>query len=721
MSAVAWRRFVCGALIGFFALAVSPLASAEVAVPASRGAAAVARPQQRTDLQRQTGLTVTIDDIEPVALVKGQPLTVTGTVSNDGTTHWRDAQVYLEIGPAPATTRAELSAFASQQEVVGTRIVRFGLFDQIGSLSPGDTSSYRLSVPFHLLPITGAPGAYHVGVSVLAANTLGGDAEADAVTDTVVPLLPTSLRNGFRPTSVLTLLPVTAPVLRHSNGNFLNDKLVAALSPGGRLSDVLGFALQAPRDSVQVVIDPALRAAVHAMGQGYVVQTVQEAARGQPGRPGLGQPEAATWERELKRVARRQQVSVMTWGAPDASALAANGMPGIVESAVLASRAYAQRNSLDASILGWQPGGFSTRRGLAVARKSGTSVQVVAERSLVRLSPTNTDYPPCVVTLRTRLGPLTALVTRRDVAGEQLTTSTSALMFRQDLVAEATVRSLLDDPRSDCAIFALPFNWDPGVAAGTVDLSKAYRLPSVQPTTAGVVNERQPATYTGRVEVPAHLPAYPTDVLRAVIGLRNNGRILTGMLSNRERATDRLNEQLGEAGSAAWRSQPRVAAAMIRQQAAAFANQIAKVTVTGPTFVALSSASGRFPITVTNGLNVPITVRVHVRPLNPALQVNAIENLRLAAGQRRDVPVVSRSAGSGLTQVRVRLSTPDHRLFGTAWSFNVRATQFGVVIWIAMGAGAAVLFGAAAVRIYRRVAGSRAASRPAAGPEPGAR
>jgi Family of unknown function (DUF6049) len=119
---------------------------------------------------------------------------------------------------------------------------------------------------------------------------------------------------------------------------------------------------------------------------------------------------------------------------------------------------------------------------------------------------------------------------------------------------------------------------------------------------------------------------------------------------------------------------------------------------------------------VTNGLHVPIRVGVKVHPLNPALQVNSIDSLALAAGQRRDVQVVSHARGSGLTQVRVRLATPNHRLFGARWSFNVRATQFGVVIWIFMGAGGAVLFGAAGLRIYRRIRNSRGSSSASASP-----
>ncbi len=670
-------------------------------------------PHTKTDLERQTGLTVSIDDIRPAALTPGEVLTVTGSVINDGPTLWRDAQVYLEVGAEPATTRTSLTNFADSDIVFGTRIVEIGLFDEIGPVQPGDSKTYNLQVPFARLPITRFPGAYHIGVSVLAQNEDGRDVDADARTDTLMPFLPRD-SSGI-PTKVVTLIPLTAPVLRLSNGNFLDDSLVEGLSAGGRLRNVLSFAAQAPRHSLQIVIDPALRDAVQDMAGGYLVQTAAEAARGDRGHPGGGQREAADWLAELDAAAKRQRLSLMAWGSPDASELAAHHMPGIVEAAVTASRNYAAGNQLSDSLVGWQTNGDSTRRGLLITRQSGTSVQVVAERSLPRLTPDG-SYPPAVVSLPTELGPLTALVVRKDVAGEALTAKTSAIQFRQNMLAETTVRSLSDDPDSHVAVFAVPFRWDPGVAATTVDLSRAYTYPAVEPRTGDVVDRRDPTTYTGPVRVSGHLPPMSSAVISAIASLRDNGRILTGMLSDRERASIDLNEKLGVAGSSAWRRQPRAGASMIREQASQFGKQVSKVTVTGPTFVALSSDTGRFPLTVTNRLDQPIVVRLDVKPRNPALKIDPIEAVELAAGQRRDVQVTSRTDGSGLTEVRVRLSTPDDRHFGSQWRFNVRATQFGLVIWIAMGAGAAVLFGAALLRIYSRIKGSRAS----AGREPAA-
>lgn len=660
--------------------------------------------QIETDLEEETGLTVTIDDLRPAALTQGEDLTVSGTVTNDGETHWQDAQVYLDIAADPATTRPELTTLADSDMVVGTRIIEIGMFAEIGAVGPEDAVSYSLTVPFDRLPISGIAGVYHVGVTVVAQDVDAIRVEV-ARTDMVMPFLPDRAA-PLRPTKVTTLIPLIAPVLRQRDGDFLDDSLVGVLSTGGRLRNVLAFAAEAPPRSLHLVLDPALLDAVRAMADGYVVQTSAEAARGDQGRPGGGQREAADWLAALDEVAADQRLSVLPWGVPDASGLAAYGMPGVVEAAVLASRSYAARHDLNDAVLGWQTNG-STRRGLSVARSAGTSVQVVAEDSLTRLVQRE-SFPPAVVSLPTQSGPLTALVVRSDVGGEPLTADTPVIRLRQYLLAEATVRSLTDDPQARHAVFPVPFQWDPGLVGGDVDMQQAYTYPTVEPRTGFAVARREPTPYLGPVEATGSAPPLSTGVVSAIQSLRNKGRVFTGMLSDNKRATVDFNEQLGLAGSSAWRRLPKAGEAMIRQQTARLGKQIAKVTVTGPTFVALSSKSGPFPLTVTNGLKVPITVRLDVEPQNPALRIDPIDAVELEAGQRRDVQVTSRTDGSGLTQVRVRLSTPDDHLFGSPWNFNVRATQFGLVIWIAMGAGAAILFGAAIIRIYSRIRGWRA-------------
>jgi hypothetical protein len=54
----------------------------------------------------------------------------------------------------------------------------------------------------------------------------------------------------------------------------------------------------------------------------------------------------------------------------------------------------------------------------------------------------------------------------------------------------------------------------------------------------------------------------------------------------------------------------------------------------------------------------------------------------------------------------VATPAPGGASFGRPWRFDVRSTQIGLVIWIVMGVGGAILFIAAGYRIVNRIRGN---------------
>ncbi|MEJ7743480.1 MAG: hypothetical protein WKF73_13620 [Nocardioidaceae bacterium] len=339
----------------------------------------------------------------------------------------------------PGDHEGGLDEINSSDEPFGTRIVEFGLFEEIGAVTPGTTKSYRLRIPYAKLELSGATGAYRVGVSVLAANRDGRDFDADARADTVLSLVSDV---AAAPTEVVTVVPVTAPVTRHASGNFLDDRLAAEISAGGRLRNLVDFLAAVPAGTVEIVADPALLNALQDMSDGYVVATRQQEADQGTGRNGTGEVAARDWLEDFDSATSRHDLLLMAWGSPDASALALRQMPGIVQAAVHASEEYAVDQGLIAPTVSWQKGGASTRRGLVVARAAGAAIQFVSADSLVNLrAEADSAYLPSLVTVRTATGELTAAVTAGELAGQRLTSRTSLLDFRQDLMAEATIRS----------------------------------------------------------------------------------------------------------------------------------------------------------------------------------------------------------------------------------------------------------------------------------------
>jgi len=253
-------------------------------------------------------------------------------------------------------------------------------------------------------------------------------------------------------------------------------------------------------------------------------------------------------------------------------------------------------------------------------------------------------------------------------------------------------------------VIAAPFNWDPGMSS-LVDLAAGYRYPTVAAESLSVLAQRLPRLYQGSVQLSGMQPALSTDVLAAIKRLRDTGRVYTDLLTERRRVAMSFDQQLAESGSSVWRWQPKRGAALTHRLSRQMAGQVSQVSLTGPAFVAMSSSSGPFPLTVSNGLDVAVTVDISVDPLNRALQISPIDTLHLGPGQSRDIQVQSKADGSGLTQVRARLSTASGRPFGRPLDFNIRATQIGLAIWVAMGVGLVALFLSAGRRIYKRARG----------------
>lgn len=696
------RRFLAG-LFALAFLSVAPLALAP-AEPVAPHAPHAPHTRGTHSLADETGLSASIDTIAPATLKSGERLRVTGRVTNNADYVWFDAQVYLSISPDPATTKDGLDEFArTSDEKIAEMIFTYGLFDEIGAVRAGEMKAYELSIPYSALQISGVPGAYHVGVSVLGrAAGQTRDVDADARTDTVISLLPEGPPDG-QSTEVVTLIPVTAPVVRQANGDFVDDHLGMAVSYGGRLRNLMDFAAQATPDSLDLVVDPSLLTAIRDMAAGYVVRTLPEESADEPGAPGTAQREALDWLADFDAVTADQSLSLMPYGNPATSELVEARLPRVADSSVRASRRFAFDNGLAATIVDWQNNGSSTRRGLSSARQAGSTIHVVSQDTLMHLMPEDDNgYPPPIVSVATKRGPLTALVTRADIGGEQFDSALSALDFRQDLLAEATVRAI-SSTKEPTSIIAAPFRWDPGISAGSTDLTSLSTSSTLSVGSLLGVTLRAPVRYTGPVQVSMRQPGVPAALAQAIGRLRSTGHVYVDLLTENRDATAVFDRQLATAASSAWQWQPGRGAALIRRTTRSMASQISQVTVTGPEFVALSGDSGQFPLTVTNGLDVAVTVTLNVVPHNPALTIRPVDPIELEAGQRLDIEVVSRAEGSGLTSVQARLSTTTNdRRFGDAWDFDIRATKIGLAIWIFMGVLGATLFSSAAVRIVKR-------------------
>jgi hypothetical protein len=129
--------------------------------------------------------------------------------------------------------------------------------------------------------------------------------------------------------------------------------------------------------------------------------------------------------------------------------------------------------------------------------------------------------------------------------------------------------------------------------------------------------------------------------------------------------------------------------------------------VDAPRAVILSSGSGRFAATVTNTLDEPVSVKIEAVP-EPPLRVGVpSQTIDLGADERTTVLLNASSSGVGIQNVTLRLTDMDGVPLGSSDDVPIRSNRVSNVIWLIVGTGIALLFGAIVVRLFRRVRAAR--------------
>jgi Family of unknown function (DUF6049) len=648
-------------------------------------------------------LRVTIDGVRPSNLARGGKVRITGTVTNTQPTPWTDVQVFLNIDPTPIRDDGPFHAIvdAGPDTGFGTGPFAPGLYDQINLLRPQQTRRFALVIPQRDLSSPAGNGVFHLGVRVLGSNALGRDSITDGRADTFIPLM--NAAGARRTARVLLLIPVTAPVHRWSDGTFMDDSLGQLIAPGGRLQNLLTLLDRAQPGIVEVALDPAVADAVAAMERGYRVTSSAQRTRPRrggtkpPSVAGAHQQDAVRWFNTLLQVVNRQNLTLLPYADPDTTTLASAGLKGVLRATVRQGRQVGRDNQWAASVVGWTSDGVLTRHAATALAGVGARPLVLSDQALPGLS----SPPPGLISYRSAIGTKTAVVTRSRLASVAVTRTLTPIRLGQALLAEATVAAL-GPPARRLVVAATAFDWNPGPDPRAHAAFRAFRASWVAPTTVADLSNGHPQPYHGKIGPATPRPSALGGLHLAELSAYTPDVSTFAALVDTPRVYSDMRRNLAIAGSDQWRHAVALGEDLSRVDAAGASRRLTQVTISGPSLVALSSDSGRFPLTVTNRLAVPITVSIEAQSTH-ALSIRPVTRLRLLAKQRRDIEMFGSARGSTVSSVRVRLATVNGRRFGQAWQFSVRTTQFGLVIWVLMGIGFAILVGTAALRVVRRV------------------
>lgn len=686
------------------ALAHRALAGALAMLLAVMGMGIVVATPARAD--EAATLSVRITELTPTSGAASDMLTIRGTLTNDTDKPMSEVQVHLWRSVDPIGDQDVLDEVlkSSPDNPLGRRMLSFergNTFNitDVGqqrsqafpstkaapktSFQPGETAEFTVRSKISELGLV-TPGAYLTGVQVRGIpqgqqNQTIGRARSLFVLSPPATAGTTPVLGG--PASTVVLLNSRPSQI--SDGVFADNHLAEELR--GRLRRLLTLA---QTDGVTTMIDPALVDSLTAMAKGYRVKT------GAATQPGTAQDQQAAKDylAALEPIIRGGNAYRTLYGSPDVAQAVGMGRADVL---ALAARKLDATHPLAALPLTVVPA--QTRlNGEAAAELAKLKPSLVlasngaGSRTVQRLSDGSRSAVVSVQAGAFDGGP-----------GPDPTTSPAQTIGRlqatQLLAPEGAVTLVTSVAEADAELATAPWR-------RRTTLPERIRTAPTATTFAPSDTEEQATPvdplWSGRLEeAEADLQAWselvsaanhPADLSRVVLPQA----ISTAWEGNTRRALRWLGATRGQVGSV--RSSDKVSLHVVGS------------------FVT-SSADQEVPVTIRNGLDVPVRVRIFFISESPQrIRVADTPVLSVGAGDSETVKVKVSSTANGQVGVMARLATPTGRAIGTPRQITITATQAGRVGWLIIIASGVVFLAGTAMRI-RQVQRERRGSANVAG------
>jgi hypothetical protein len=698
------------ALAGVAAAVVAGLGAA-LGVPATSAYAAPAAPRDPTQ-----PLVLHMRSITPGYLPDHGPIIVRGTITNDSGEPWTAVNVHGFIGSTPILTSADLAAAARTPVAadVGNRILVPGTFDHFDALSPGQTAPFTVRLPHRVLGVS-VPGVYWFGVHALGTSPAGKSFTAVGRDRTFLPYLPASVTGSGAVQQAALVVPIRAGVVRDPNGAIADPGQWVRSLRSGPLHAVVRAGRAAGGRPLSWLLDPAVLDVVRRLSEGNPPRTLKSPTTAKPGGPSpspsatsSGSAASAAEESAIPpartaRIARRWlrqidallavatgQVLGLPYGDLDVGSALRHDRPFLRAAIHRTSRTFPA--PLQVSPVASPPTG-----GMPAA-----DIQALPEATTVILSDRDVlGTPPSSVTVAGRRVVLTSAGAAEGGPGPG--DPLSPLAARQRILSEAALHLLGDQSPLVVELpTALQQRLRPSFFSG-LDVPW-LRLGTVGGATAGPsvalsgLRMRTPAASGAQLG-----PGLFLEADRVI----SQGSALQAVLVHNHVLLGRLFEETTGNASYSAAQDPFGADARMRSTGAWVDGNLAGIGIAAPPKVTLASTKGHFSVLVNNDLDVPVNVRVRARS-DPQLTITGGETVDLPPHGRTTVLLNASTHVLGVHTVTLELTTRGGRPLGPHDTFPMRAEAVSRLIWVIIGGGVCLLFGAIVVRLVRRVLRSRA-------------
>lgn len=658
-------------------------------------------------------LAVTLQSLRPAVLPRRGTVQLSGAIVNNSDETWTDLKIYPWRSTSPITDVPDLEV-ASETDPrlgVGTRVIAD--FDEIDEIAPGGSATYHVRIPRDDLGLTDEAGVYWIGVQVLGSSSEGRDDFADGRVRTFIPLLPR------RPTSVQSALivPIRHPVSYARDGSLSGlAGWIRALQPGGQLRNLIRFVGTAPNNTLTVLVDPAVLDAIGRLAGGNPprdlgpADTSEQPSQTPSQTPGPSASRGASrmpvdlaqtaklwagqWLDDFDRARGTVTFLSLPYGDPDLDA-AAKLEPTVVQDALSRTDESLRARGVTAQPAVSPPSGYLSS---AAIEALPLDVRLLLSADALDKQQPDPSDDPTEIAVSDHLARLWQ--PGASAGGPQPGNTMSVLQVRQRLLAETALRSLTG--AAEPLVMSMPPNWNPGVSGDVFFPELALPWLSVDPepllSGAGVEHVGPsgldyPQRYADRELTRGNLDS--------ALQLIKAGETLQGVLT---RPTTVATEVLGQAlATLSYSSRDDPARAQREADAAyrSIEHVYDAIRIKAPQYVTQSSNNGRFRVDLTNDLDQAVTVRLEALT-DPALVIEAPGKIKIRGHSTSSILVNAHSHRLGVHEVTLLVTDLAGTPLGPSATLPIRASQVARVIWVIIAGGAALLFGAIAVRLYRK-------------------
>jgi hypothetical protein len=712
-------------LTGWAARVAAASAAALIGVAASAGAASA----------QQAGgppVSLAITSVNPAYAQPGQDVTVAGTLTNTSGAPMSGVSVQILSSNVSFTSRDEMQEYADGNFAINSPIG--GAVANLSKpLAPGATTGWSVTLQPSQLPMT------QFGVYPLAAQAENSSQSWPAVVnETFLPYWPGVKDQDPQKQQIAWVWPLIDQPRQGMCAGLLNNGLAASFAPGGRLDGLLSAgSAYASSAHLTWAVDPALLANATTMSTAYRAGGL--AGCNVPFDRSKSEPAsraAQRWLTQLKSATAGQPMFVTPYDDADIAALTRNNLSGDLNQAFRIGRADAGKtlnrnfnpaangsgNSLGG--MAWPADGianYAVLENLAASDQIGT---VILDSSTMP-PVSQPDYTPSAQTSTPDgEGPELKVLLSDDTITQILGSANSptdskatAFAVAQRYLAETAMIAAEQPSLARSIVVAPPRDWNPPAGLASELLGETVRAPWLKPVSlsqlaaakhpSGQVSRQNPAKTS-----PAELSRTQLDQVRQ---LEQQVKLLQSIQIGQGPA---LYTGVAAAESSAWRgSGSQQGATLVQQLSQYVSGQESEVKIIRPPRVTLAGLTGPVPVTISNGLDYPVKVRLQVGPSSGISVKSQPPTMIIQPGQQQSKKVEITASNVGSTTLTLRLLTPQGAPFPAQTTVIIQATHYGTLALVIIGAALGVFVLTSATRAFRR--GRRALQDKSSDPDAG--